>query len=152
MMPWVTAVIQDITEARQIEDLIRRAERLQAVAELGASLAHEIKNPLASIRSAVEQLAGDRLAGRTGRRCAAWSSGVGAAEPAADGVHGVQPRGDARAGRASTWRRVARDAIELVTRHPDRAEDTRIDFCRPADRCVVDGDRTCCTAPSSTWC
>ena len=33
-----------------------RTERLQAVAELSASLAHEIKNPLASIRSAVEQL------------------------------------------------------------------------------------------------
>jgi len=34
-----------------------RAERLQAVAELSASLAHEIRNPLAAIRSATEQLA-----------------------------------------------------------------------------------------------
>ena len=34
-----------------------RAERLEAVAELSASLAHEIRNPLASIRSSVEQLA-----------------------------------------------------------------------------------------------
>jgi len=34
-----------------------RAERLEGVAEMSASLAHEIKNPLASIRSAVEQLA-----------------------------------------------------------------------------------------------
>lgn len=33
-----------------------RAERLEGVAEMSASLAHEIKNPLASIRSAVEQL------------------------------------------------------------------------------------------------
>jgi two-component system sensor histidine kinase PilS (NtrC family) len=33
-----------------------RAERLQAVAELSASLAHEIRNPLAAIRSATEQL------------------------------------------------------------------------------------------------
>jgi two-component system sensor histidine kinase PilS (NtrC family) len=59
--PWVTAVIQDVTEARRIDDLIRRAERLQAIAELGASLAHEIKNPLASIRSSVEQLARNRV-------------------------------------------------------------------------------------------
>ena len=36
--------------------LLVRAERLEGVAELSASLAHEIKNPLASIRSAAEQL------------------------------------------------------------------------------------------------
>jgi len=34
-----------------------RAGRLEAVAELSASLAHEIRNPMASIRSAAEQLA-----------------------------------------------------------------------------------------------
>ena len=42
------------TDTRQ---LMVRAERLEGVAEMSASLAHEIKNPLASIRSAVEQLA-----------------------------------------------------------------------------------------------
>jgi two-component system sensor histidine kinase PilS (NtrC family) len=56
--PPVTAIFQDITERKRIDTLRRRAERLEAIAELSASLAHEIKNPLASIRSAVEQLAG----------------------------------------------------------------------------------------------
>jgi two-component system, NtrC family, sensor histidine kinase PilS len=60
--PWVTAVFQDITDRRRLEDLDRRTERLEALAELSASLAHEIKNPLASIRSSVEQLAGGRVA------------------------------------------------------------------------------------------
>ena len=41
------------TDMRQ---LFIRAERLEGIAEMSASLAHEIKNPLASIRSAVEQL------------------------------------------------------------------------------------------------
>ncbi|MDO8500802.1 MAG: ATP-binding protein [Gemmatimonadaceae bacterium] len=39
-----------------VRSLTLRAERLEGVAEMSASLAHEIKNPLASIRSAVEQL------------------------------------------------------------------------------------------------
>jgi two-component system sensor histidine kinase PilS (NtrC family) len=52
-----TAIFQDITDNKRLEELRLRAERLEGVAELSASLAHEIKNPLASIRSAVEQLA-----------------------------------------------------------------------------------------------
>ncbi|MFQ5689641.1 MAG: nitrogen regulation protein NR(II) [Gemmatimonadota bacterium] len=55
--PLVTVVLQDARMARQLNELHRRTSRLEAVAELSASLAHELKNPLASIRSAVEQLA-----------------------------------------------------------------------------------------------
>ncbi|MGD8320472.1 MAG: ATP-binding protein [Gemmatimonadota bacterium] len=54
--PSATAIFQDITDLERLDALNRRAERLEAVAALSASLAHEIKNPLASIRSAVEQL------------------------------------------------------------------------------------------------
>jgi two-component system sensor histidine kinase PilS (NtrC family) len=61
-LPSATALFQDITELERIDVLDRRAERLEAVAELSASLAHEIKNPLASIRSAVEQLSAGALA------------------------------------------------------------------------------------------
>jgi two-component system sensor histidine kinase PilS (NtrC family) len=59
--PSVTALFQDITDSERLEELNVRAERLAAVAALSASLAHEIKNPLASIRSAVEQLTGGRV-------------------------------------------------------------------------------------------
>ena len=52
----VTAVFTDISDQKRVEELRLRTERLEAVAELSASLAHEIKNPLASIRSSVEQL------------------------------------------------------------------------------------------------
>ena len=57
-----TAIFQDISTHKRIESLRMRAERLEAVAELSASLAHEIRNPLASIRSAVEQLTQSRRA------------------------------------------------------------------------------------------
>ncbi len=53
-----TAIFQDISDSKRLQALHVRTERLQAVAELSASLAHEIRNPLASIRSATEQLAG----------------------------------------------------------------------------------------------
>jgi len=52
----VTAIFTDISDQVRLQELNRRTERLEAVAELSASLAHEIKNPLASIRSSVEQL------------------------------------------------------------------------------------------------
>jgi two-component system sensor histidine kinase PilS (NtrC family) len=54
--PSATAIFTDISDQKRLEELNLRAERLEAVAELSASLAHEIKNPLASIRSSVEQL------------------------------------------------------------------------------------------------
>ena len=53
---YVTAIFTDISDQKRIEELHLRTERLEAVAELSASLAHEIRNPLASIRSSVEQL------------------------------------------------------------------------------------------------
>ena len=53
----VTAIFTDISDSQQLQQLHLRAERLEAVAALSASLAHEIRNPLASIRSSVEQLA-----------------------------------------------------------------------------------------------
>jgi two-component system, NtrC family, sensor histidine kinase PilS len=55
--PRVSAIFTDISDTKRLEELHLRAERLEAVAELSSSLAHEIKNPLASIRSSVEQLA-----------------------------------------------------------------------------------------------
>ncbi|MFI5207839.1 MAG: nitrogen regulation protein NR(II) [Gemmatimonadales bacterium] len=61
--PSVTAIFKDISDEKRLEALHLRTERLEAVAEIAASLAHEIKNPLASIRSAVEQLARTAHAG-----------------------------------------------------------------------------------------
>ncbi|MBA3258885.1 MAG: PAS domain-containing protein [Gemmatimonadales bacterium] len=60
--PSVTAIFTDISDLKEVQELQARAERLESVAALSASLAHEIRNPLASIRSSVEQLARSRYA------------------------------------------------------------------------------------------
>jgi PAS domain S-box-containing protein len=46
----------DVTEATKSEAALRRSEALAAVGEAAAQLAHEIKNPLGSIRLGIEML------------------------------------------------------------------------------------------------
>lgn len=51
------AFLKDVTELRKLQEQSKLAERIKLVAELGASFAHEIRNPLASICGSVEILA-----------------------------------------------------------------------------------------------
>jgi signal transduction histidine kinase len=52
------AILKNIEDVKRLEELARQADRHKAVAELAAGLAHEIRNPLAAIRSSVELLEG----------------------------------------------------------------------------------------------
>ncbi|MDW7709325.1 MAG: ATP-binding protein [Deferrisomatales bacterium] len=49
-------IFQDLTQVKQLEEGLRRADRLAAVGRLAAGLAHEIRNPLASLSGSVEVL------------------------------------------------------------------------------------------------
>ena len=53
------AIFTDLTREKELSARVREADRLAAVGELAACIAHEIRNPLASIRGSVEILAGD---------------------------------------------------------------------------------------------
>ncbi len=55
----VIAIFQDLTETKQWEEKIRAADKMAAVGELSAAIAHEIRNPLAAISGSVEVLSGE---------------------------------------------------------------------------------------------
>ena len=135
-----TAIFQDISDLKRLEALRLRAERLEGVAELSAALAHEIKNPLASIRSAIEQL------GRIPR-----------ANDDERTLSGLVIRESDRLSRLLTdfldFARVrvshaksvdvgavVRGAAALATSHPDRRSDVRVTCVVPDQDLLVEGD------------
>ena len=52
-------ILRDITEIREMEEELRKKDRLAALGEMVAGLAHEIRNPLASIKAGIESLSFD---------------------------------------------------------------------------------------------
>jgi signal transduction histidine kinase len=55
---WVGAIIVDTTGIKRSEDALRRTEKLAAVGQLSASIAHEINNPLEAITNLLYLLRG----------------------------------------------------------------------------------------------
>jgi two-component system sensor histidine kinase PilS (NtrC family) len=53
------SVFQDLTEVQEMRERIRKADRLAAIGELSAGIAHELRNPLASISGSIEMLTGE---------------------------------------------------------------------------------------------
>jgi two-component system sensor histidine kinase PilS (NtrC family) len=53
-----TLIFQDLTEMKKLESELRLKDRMAAVGELSAGIAHEIRNPLAAIAGSVQVLKG----------------------------------------------------------------------------------------------
>ena len=123
-----------------IEMLHTRAERLEAVAEMSASLAHEIKNPLASIRSAAE------LLGKPGRTDDDTGTLTALLLRESDRLSRLLSEfldftrtGITRAHRLNLSD-VVRQAAALVDAHPEKPAGVRIATVFPSNSPVVVGD------------
>lgn len=129
----VTAIFTDISDSKQLQELQLRAERLEAVAALSASLAHEIRNPLASIRSSVEQLARGQHAGEDERTLAGLI--VRESDRLSRLLSEFLDFSRVRATRAEPvdLHAVALAAVRLVEEHPD---------CTARARIAVEGEPT----------
>ncbi|UCG86798.1 MAG: PAS domain S-box protein [Gemmatimonadota bacterium] len=134
----VTAIFTDISDQKRVEELRLRAERLEAVAELSASLAHEIKNPLASIRSSVEQLAGSVHANEDDRFLAQL------VVRESDRLSGLLSefldfsRVTVTDSRMLDLAAVVEGAVKVVREHPDKGDGVDIELV--ADSVSIEGD------------
>ena len=136
-----TAIFQDISDLKRLEQLRLRTERLEGVAELSASLAHEIKNPLASIRSAVEQLS--RMPRATDDERSLASLVMRETDRLARLLSEFLDFARVRAARSETvdLGALVRNAVTLAATHPDRLEGVAVSHDLPGDGVLtVTGD------------
>ena len=135
-----TVIFQDISDNKRLEELRLRAERLEAVAELSASLAHEIKNPLASIRSAVEQL-GSRSRATDDERVLATLI-VRESDRLSRLLSEFLDfaRVPVTRGERVNMGEVAQAAVRLADTHPDRKAGVTVTCVIPTEPLLVEGD------------
>lgn len=49
-------ILRDLTKIKEMEEQLRRKDRLAALGEMSAGMAHEIRNPLAAIKAGIEYI------------------------------------------------------------------------------------------------
>ncbi len=54
-----TLIFQDITKFKEMEEQVKRMDKMAAVGVLAAGMAHEIRNPLASLSGSIQMLNGE---------------------------------------------------------------------------------------------
>jgi two-component system sensor histidine kinase PilS (NtrC family) len=136
----VIAIFQDLTDVKRLQERMRQADRMAAIGELSACIAHEIRNPLASISGSVEVLRKElRLDGdnehlmalilkETGRLNNILSDFLLFARIRRSQLRKVEVNG------------IVSDVIELIRRHPAYSTDIRISHAAENQVTYIAGD------------
>jgi two-component system sensor histidine kinase PilS (NtrC family) len=61
-------IFQDLTHIKEMEESMRRSEKLATIGQLAAGIAHEVRNPLASISGAIQLLKEEKGAEASSQR------------------------------------------------------------------------------------
>jgi two-component system sensor histidine kinase PilS (NtrC family) len=135
------AVFQDLTEIKRREEEVRTKEKLAAVGEMAAHLAHEIRNPLGSISGSAQVLLVDRdnspdqarLLSIIHRECKRLS----------DSLHQflVQARPGPRSREPVDLRAVVGEAVTLLRNGPEVGPRHRVELETGGGACICLGDR-----------
>jgi len=136
-----TAIFQDISDQKTLDVLRLRAERLEGIAELSASLAHEIKNPLASIRSSVEQIS--RMPAVSDDQKTLTALVMRESDRLSRLLSEFLDFARVRVAKTESVNlaRIARDAASLAAAHPDREASVKVTCVIPeGDDVQMEGD------------
>lgn len=134
------ASFTDLTEMDAIRQELRRHDRLAAVGELAAGLAHEIRNPVAVIRGAVDEMGSQSDVGDLSAKLRTIA--MRESDHLNDIVSGFLDFAREPTLKWETFdlRDTVRDVGGLVEREQDASGDLRIEVRCPDSPCEVSGD------------
>jgi two-component system sensor histidine kinase PilS (NtrC family) len=136
-------VFQDLTEIRRLEEEVRTKEKLAAVGEMAAQLAHEIRNPLGSIRGSAQVLMAEPALGEEQGRLLKIISRE--SKRLSDTLNRFlyQARSPARPREAVDLRPVIEEGVTLLRNAADLGEDHEVRFEADAGPhvCLADPDQ-----------
>lgn len=137
---------QDVTQMKALEEVVRRSDRLAAIGRMAAGLAHEIRNPLGSMSSALQFLQEssarppeesalmDVVLRESDRMNSIITNFLAFARPSANG---------ATSGRSNIDVGLAlRDCLSLIKHSPEVNDAHEFDFQLPPEPVMIDADET----------
>lgn len=134
------AIFQDLTQAKVMEERMRQADRMAAVGELAACMAHEIRNPLAAISGSVEVLRNDlAVAGDDEKLMSLIITETSRLNKILSDFL-MYARVDRTRFQKIEVQRIISDTIEIIRRHPSFSETMRIEVQADTGLTFISGD------------
>lgn len=136
-------VFSDLTEVKELERRLRAIDKFRAAGELAAGIAHEIRNPLASITGATEMLLESNGLSETNRELLSVVMSESARlNRIIEDFLAYARRGNLDLGKEDLCQ-VVKQAIELVGRSGKLPPGVRVELVTPPEPAIVSADRSC---------